>query len=113
VKPAELAGAKCEGRIIGILACVGVGERGQQQSAGVCAFGTQAPRARRTELVPFGRRSYAVRFGDTRRTGLDRIGQYGANLPKNSVGRTAQKPPGLIFAFHSICLPTEYPVERA
>ena len=35
------------------------------------------------------------------------------NLPKNSVGRTAQKPSGLIFAFHSRCLPTEHPVETA
>jgi hypothetical protein len=40
-------------------------------------------------------------------------GLYGSNLPKNSVGRSAQKPSGLIFAFHSICLPTEHPVETA
>ena len=40
-------------------------------------------------------------------------GLYGANLPKNSVGRTAQKPSGLNFAFHSICLPTVHPVETA
>src|ERR1700732_3169266 len=68
-----------------------------------------APRARLTELVPLGRKNYAVRFGDTRRTSLDRLCQHDANLPKNAVERTARNPSGLIFAFHSICLQTQHP----